>query len=273
MENFSNRPLEAMAYKRTRLVIIFSLVAALFTAGNARAQNARPLYLDARPGEDPFLIDVTEMAQRYPKPAVREYQKAMDEARKGKLAAAAAHLEEAIHLAPEFFSAHNSLGVLYQKMERYRDAQREYDEAHRLNLRSAAPLVNLGSLYIEESVTHGGSNSFAGRSKLNDALSSLNAALEIQPSSPFGHYLTGIVYDMTGFYEEALHHFERALESGAGLGWARLALANTYMKMQEWKNVVLQLDAYLEEYRFASNRPWVKETRALAALKVKELNQ
>ena len=228
--------------------------------------------MEARPGEDPFLIDVTEMSQRYPKPAVREYQKAMEEARKGKRAKAIAHLEKAISLAPDFFSAHNSLGVLYQKMERYRDAEREYNEAHKLNLRSAAPLVNLGSLHIEESLLHGGGDSPAGHRMLNQALTSLNAALEIQPSSPFGHYLTGVVYHLTKFYEEAIPHFERAVESGAGMGFARVALANTYIRMQEWENVVLQLDAYLEEHRFASNRPWVRETRALAAQKLKELS-
>lgn len=258
-----------MTHKRTRLIISFSFVTAIMTAGLAHGQSEGPVYLETRPGEDPFLIDVTEMAQRYPKEAVREYQKALDEARKGKRAAAVATLEKAIRLAPEFFSAHNSLGVLYQKMERYRDAEREYNEAHKLNPRSAAPLVNLGSLHIEES--RGARDSLTSRRMLNDALRSLNAALEIQPSSPFGHYLTGIVYYLTEFYEEAIPHFERALESGAGMGFARLALANVYIRMQEWENVVLQLDAYLEEYRFASNRPWVKEARADAAQKLKEL--
>ena len=260
-----------MTYKRTRLIFSLSFVTAILTAGLARGQSEPPVYLEGRPGEDPFLIDVTEMRDRYPRPAVREYQKAMDEGRKGKLAAAVAHLEKAIDLAPDFFSAHNSLGVLYQKMERYRDAEREYNEAHKLNLRSAAPLVNLGSLHIQESQLHGAGDSITGRRMLNDALTSLNLALVTQPSSPFGHYLTGIVYHMTKFYEEAIPHFERALDSGAGMGYARLALANTFIKMEEWENVLLQLDAYLEEYRFATNRPWVKETRAQAAQKLKEL--
>ena len=226
--------------------------------------------LETRPGEDPFLVDVTEMTERYPRSAVREYEKAIEEARKGKHVAAVEHLEKAIDLAPEFFSAHNSLGVLYQKMQRYRDAEREYNEAHKLNLRSAAPLVNLASLHIEESQSRGAGDALAGRRMLNQALANLNAALEIQPSAPFGHYLTGVVFSMTGFDADAVPHFERAVESGAGMGFARLALANIYIRMQEWEKVVHLLDAYLEEYRFASNRPWVRETRALAAQKLKE---
>jgi tetratricopeptide (TPR) repeat protein len=260
-----------MIHKGALRILRFSFVAAILTAGLAYGQTEGPVYLDVRSGEDPLLVDVTEMAQRYPKPAVREYEKATEEARKGKRAAAAAHLEKAIDLAPDFYSAHNNLGVLYQKLERYRDAEREYNEARKLNLRSAAPLVNLASLHIEESLLHGAGDSPLGRALLNDALKSLNAALELQPSSPIGHYLLGVVYQKAKFYEESIPHFERALDSGAGVGVARLGLANTYLAMQDWENVVLQLDAYLEEYRFASDRPWVKETRSLAARKLKQL--
>lgn len=259
-----------MANRKVHLIVSFSVVVSILTTGLSYGQTEGPVYLDVRPGEDPFLIDITEMTDRYPRQAVREYEKAMAEARKGKRTAAAAHLENAIHLAPDFFGAHNSLGVLYQKMERYRDAEREYNEAHKLNPRSAAPLVNLGSLHIEESLLHGGGGSFSGRAMLNNALKSLYAALEIQPTSAFGHYLIGVVYHMTKFYEEAIPHLERAVSSGSGIGYARLALANTYIGMEEWENVVLQLDAYLERYPFARNRPWVKETRELAARKLKE---
>jgi tetratricopeptide (TPR) repeat protein len=258
-----------MTHRNARLIIGFNVAAAILTAGLALGQSARALNLEARPGEDPFVVDVTEMTKQYPRPAVREYEKALDDASKGRRATAAKHLEEAIRLAPEFFQAHNSLGVLYQKMERYRDAEREYGEAHRFNPRSAAPLVNLGSLHLEEAESRDAGDPIARRAMLNAALASLNAALEIQPSSPFGHYLTGVVYYMTGFYETAEPHLQRALESGSGMGFARLALANVYIRMQEWENVVLQLDAYLEENRFASNRPSVKEARAHAAQKLK----
>jgi tetratricopeptide (TPR) repeat protein len=208
-----------------------------------------------------------------PRTAVREFERAIDAARKGRRTDAASYLEEAIRLSPEFFAAHINLGVLYQKLERYRDAEREYREAHRLNPRSAAPLVNLGSLHIEESVYGEAGNAFARRRMLNDALANLNAALELQPSSPFGHYLTGVVYYLTGFYETAEEHLQRAAKSGVEMAFARLALANVYIRMKEWENVVLQLDAYLEENPFAANRSWVKEVRMEAADKLKSPRQ
>jgi tetratricopeptide (TPR) repeat protein len=104
---------------------------------------------------------------------------------------------------------------------------------------------------------------------LNSALENLNAALAIQPSSPFGHYLTGVVYYLTGFYETAEEHLQRASKS-AEAPFSRLALANVYVKMKEWGNVVLQLDAFLEENPFAANRSLVKELRQGAADKLKK---
>jgi tetratricopeptide (TPR) repeat protein len=254
-----------MTRKSTRLIALLSFVAVIATTGLARGQKEMPLFLDARPGEDPLLIDVTEMTQRYPKPAVQHYQKAVDDARKGRHTSAVAHLEETLRLAPEFFSAHNSLGILYQRLTRYRDAEREYNEARRLNSRSAAPLVNLGSLHIEESGIPG--VAAPGRRRmLNEALASLNAALEIQPSSASGRYLTGVVYYLTGVYEEAEAHFQLALDFG--LRASRLALANVYQQIQAWDDVVIQLDAYLRENRFASNRPWIEEARDEAAQRI-----
>jgi tetratricopeptide (TPR) repeat protein len=258
-----------MKHKNSRLIIGLRIAAAILTIDLAHGQDAGPLHLEARPGEDPFLLDVTEMLQQYPTRAVQEYQQGLTEAQKGKRPAAAKHLEEAIRLAPEFFNAHSSLGVLYQKMERYRDAEREYGVAHRLNPRSAAPLVNLGSLHLEESESRGAGNVRTSRGMLNAALACLNEALKIQPSSAFAEYLTGVVYYKTGFYETAEDHLQKALEFDGAMKFARLGLANVYVAMREWENAVLQLDAYLEENPFASNRPRIKEARANAAQKLK----
>lgn len=49
---------------------------------------------------------------------------------------------------------------------------------------------------------------------------------------------------------------------------SRLALANIYSKTQEWEDVVVQLDGYLRENRFASNRPWIEEARDEAAQRI-----
>jgi tetratricopeptide (TPR) repeat protein len=154
-------------------------------------------------------------------------------------------------------------------MSRYDDARREYLEASKLNPRSFAPLVNLASLHIEQAFMKADADGKAARSQLNEALASLNRAFEIQPNAPSAHYLTGIIYYATAFYEESESHFKKALTSGGStMIAARLALAEIYIQLKEWDSVVVQLDEYLDEVPFASNRTRIRAVRNAAAEKL-----
>jgi len=233
------------------------------------AQKDTPLFLDKRPGDDPSVIDITEVTDQYPKAAVEEYQKGVEQARKGNRAAARERLEAAIRIEPNFFNAHNSLAILFHTLGQFTDAEREYVEAARLNPRSLAPRVNLASVQIEESLAKQEQDPRAARTFLNDALSNLNKAFEIQPGAPLAHYLTGVIYFMTGFYEESESHFKDALGTGGSrMILARLALADIYIKLKEWDSVVIQLDEYLEEVPYAQNRVRIRTIRNAAAEKL-----
>jgi len=50
---------------------------------------------------------------------------------------------KASKLAPALYGAHNTLGTLYQKSRRFRDAETEYRRTRELNPRTADPLLNL----------------------------------------------------------------------------------------------------------------------------------
>jgi tetratricopeptide (TPR) repeat protein len=232
----------------------------------ALAQKDRPLFLDTRPGEDPSVIDITEVTEQYPKSAVDEYQKGVEQARKGNRAAARERLEAAIRIEPNFFNAHNSLAILFHTSSQYSDAEREYLEAARLNPRSLAPLVNLASLHIEEAIATQEQDGKAARALLNEALSNLNKAFGVLPDAPQAHYLSGVIYFMTGFYEESELHFKKALGGGGGrMIAARLALAEIYVQLKEWDGVVVQLDEYLAEVPYAMNRVRIRSVRNAAA--------
>jgi tetratricopeptide (TPR) repeat protein len=249
--------------------LVFMISVMLSMAGWAGAQDDRtPLFLNNRPAEDSSVIDITEIDKQYAKAAVQEYEKALENARKGDRPAAVAHLEAAIRIEPAFFNAHNSLAILFHKMKQYPEAEREYREAQKINPRSAAPLINLGSLHIEQAVENV-ADSTMSRTLLNDALESLNAATRVQAASPVAEYLTGVVYYMTHFFEEAETHFKKALEfSGGQLILSRLALADIYFRIQEWDNVVNQLDAYLAAAPFAADRAKIRARRDDAARKL-----
>jgi tetratricopeptide (TPR) repeat protein len=154
-------------------------------------------------------------------------------------------------------------------MSQYEDAEREYLEAARLNPRSVAPYVNLASLHIEQAILESFDDERRARTFLNDALARLNKALEVQPGAPLAHYFSGIVYYLTGFHEESESHLQKALVNGGDtMIMARLALADIYIRLQEWDGVVRQLDEYLETFPFAPNRVRVRSVRNAAAQKL-----
>jgi tetratricopeptide (TPR) repeat protein len=106
-------------------------------------------------------------------------------------------------------------------------------------------LINLGSLFVEEAEASSSQGSAVVRGILNEALGSLNAAVKLKPDASFAYYLLGVTYYKSAFYEDAEEHLKHALELTPDLFDARLALANVYVRMQEWPNVITQLDAYL----------------------------
>jgi len=218
----------------------------------------RPTGLDA---DDPDVVDISQMRDALPKKAVQDYEKAIEEKKKGKLESAVKLLEQAIQSAPNFFHAHNNLGIIYQTLKRYTDAEKEYKRSHDLNTRADRPLVNLGSLYIEESTLQKSNQSASGE-LLDKALDALEEAVKLNPKSAVAYFLLGQANYKSDFLEEAEAAFKRAHDLDPRMTAARLMLANIYLKQQKWDDVIDNLDAYLKENTKAADRTSVEEMRA-----------
>jgi Tfp pilus assembly protein PilF len=219
-------------------------------------------------GADDDRVDLNELGRNYPKRATQDYQKAVDEIHKGNNAKAIDLLTGVTKLAPDFYSAHNTLGTLYQKEGRFRDAETEYRKAHDLNARIADPLVNLGSLFIDEAEARAGEGKSVVGKILDDALDILEESLKIKRSAA-GYYYLGTAYYKSTFYEEAEANLKRALELDRHPPATRLMLANVYMKQQKWPNALEHLDAYLKENPKATDREQIEATRARVAQRVR----
>ena len=196
-------------------------------------------------GENVEVVDIADLSKTYPSAVIEKLKSANKEFENANYVKALPLLEEIVREVPELYQAHRLLGVTYQKQSRYRDAESEYRTAAELRPASAAPLINLGSLYVQEAEASAGQGSAAVRGILNEALASLNQALKIKPDASFAYYLLGVTYYRSAFYEDAEDNLKRSLTLAPDLLDARLALANVYIKMQEWPNVITQLDAYL----------------------------
>jgi len=204
--------------------------------------DAPPLDLS---GEEKDVIDAVYLKPQ-PQHFVNAVEIAGDETRNGDIAQAISRLEPVVEEAPDFYEARKALGAAYQKAQRYRDAEVEYTAAKDLRPTSASPLISLGSLYIEEAQASDTKGSVAVRRILNEALGSLLDAVDLNPHAAFAYYLLGITYYESSLFEDAEDNLRRAMEVEPRMTFTRLALANVYVRIQDWPSALSELDAYLE---------------------------
>ena len=211
---------------------------------------------------DPDIIDISQMKENFPKKAVQSYDKASEEVKKGHDANAIKLLEEAILIAPKFLRAHLDLGLLYQKARRFVDAEREYKVSRELSSKNVQPLINLGSLYIQQADARQKEGKEVVGRLLDQALDTLEAAVKINPRSAIAYYYLGSANFKSSFAEEAEAAFKKAEELDPNMSLARLMLANVYIMMNRLNDAVHYIDLYLQENPKAENRAAIEELRA-----------
>jgi tetratricopeptide (TPR) repeat protein len=236
----------------------------------------RPVILDFT-GEVNESVDVSELKRVFPKKAVDEFQRAQSDRLEGQPDRARGRLDRLVKEYPDFYDARNALGSVYLEMRRYRDAETQYNEARRLKPNSAAPLVSLGSLYVQEA--EGSVNPEPGVAGvvipggdlgiiLSDARDVLTEALKIKPDASFAYYLLGIAELRGERYQKSEENLRKALEVEPKLRWARLALGNLFIRQNKFKEAVAEYDLYLQDYKRVSNRSEVERARAKVALQL-----
>jgi len=211
------------------------------------------------PAEDPDVVDVAELQGNYSRDVLREYERAKQDHEAGDAERALHRLETVAAKAPGFYGVHARLGLIYQEVGCYEDAEDEYIRASQLSPRSAQPLFNLASVQIRAADLAGQKDKFLARS-----LETIAKAVEIRPSSPIGHCLAGAAYVKNGAYEEAETSFQRALELDSMMDAARLMLADLYRRRENWAGAVEQFRKFLEDNPLSSDRSLVKEMLAAA---------
>jgi Flp pilus assembly protein TadD len=106
--------------------------------------------------------------------------------------------KKAIQLAPSRDDIHTNLGNLCFSVNRYQDAQQEYEQAVKLNP-SANNRFSLGQAYM-----------YNGR--YNDAESQFKQVQNLEPDKPNGYYGLGQNYAKQGLYPQAVSAFQKAIE-------------------------------------------------------------
>ena len=214
-------------------------------------------------GDDPNVVDLTDLRSEYPKETVEEYEKAIKDVEDGNSGKAVERLERVVRLAPDFYEAINNLGVRYMQLGRYQEAESSFQRVSELNPNAALPLINLANLYIVEAGIHGETGQVeeaAGR--FQQAAEVLEEAIRRNPRAAGAHYLLGTaLYEMAS-YERAESVLIRALKLDSELHDARLMLANVYLKQFRFDTALEQLTTYLEKNPNTPQRAALEKMKA-----------
>jgi tetratricopeptide (TPR) repeat protein len=117
----------------------------------------------------------------------------------GAYAKAAAELEAAVRISPEFSDARTNLGAQYLRLGRYTEAFEQLHQAVEIQPSATA----LGNLAYAQLLLD----------RPSDAAASARAALRYEPNSPAAHYILGMALAVSGSTAEAVPHLEKAAET------------------------------------------------------------
>ena len=180
------------------------------------------------------IVDVSEFLDRYPKKAVSYFEKGSQLLKKKKNDEAVKYFQNAVDLAPNFYEAHNQLGLAYKEVGRLDDAEQEFLTAHKLNSSNVDPLLSLTALYLD-------------RNDPGRAVTAGEQAVKANSHSAFAFFSLGVALYKAAQLDRAETALRRALDLAPKMGGVRLMLANVYLKLRQYDNTLDQLNHYIAE--------------------------
>jgi tetratricopeptide (TPR) repeat protein len=185
-------------------------------------------------GSNPDMIDVREYADRFPKRAVKEFDKGLSADAEGKRDDAIRHYQKAVDIAPDFYLAHNNLGSDYQNKSDFPNARKEFERVVQLNQSDAAAYFNLSNVYM-----------LTGQ--LTEAQQYLDEGLRRQPDSALGQFLLGSLDLRLKKLPQAELALRRAIELSPTMAQARLQLVNLLLEQGRKDAAASQLHDFLDK--------------------------
>ena len=168
--------------------------------------------------------ELEKLAAQAPAKALYPYWLARLDYDDNQYAAAVTKLEKAIALDPAFARAHDNLGLCYEALGRFDDAQKSYETAIRLNgeqkARSPWPPLNLGMLLTR-------------LDRNDEAEARFREALRTDPAFAAAHYQLGVVLEKKGKAGEARNELEDAARLDPSSAETQYALARLYRRTGE----------------------------------------
>jgi tetratricopeptide (TPR) repeat protein len=183
-------------------------------------------------GANPEITDVREYTEHFPKSAVKEFRKGIRADAEGKIDEAIRHYQKAVHLAPDFYAAHNNMGSDYLGKADLSRARSEFEQVLKLNQSDAAAYFNLSNVDI-----------LMGH--LVEARQLLDEGSRRQPDSALGQFLRGTLDLREGKLPEAEDALRQSIHLDPAMAQARLQLVNLFMQQGRKQDAATQLHEFL----------------------------
>lgn len=197
-------------------------------------------------GSNPNMFDLRGYNRRFPKKAVKEYDKAISADADGKPEQAISHYQAALRIAPDYYPAHNNLGSEYLSKADFSAARKEFEQVVLLNQSDAAGYFNLSNVCMM-------------MGQMADAEKYLGEGMRRQPDSALGHFLLGSLDMRQRKFAEAESVLRQATKIDPAMTQAHLQLVNLYVQQGRRTDAISELQSFLQAFPGAPAAAKAKE--------------
>lgn len=192
-------------------------------------------------------ISTGELDTAIPAPAKKEFERASEASKAGKIDEAIVHFRKALALYPQYVMARNDLGAQLLAQGKLDEAAEEFQRAIQLDPKAFNPRLNLGIVLVQQL-------------RFSEAAAMLRTALALDPNAPAARLYNGLALKGSNAPDEA----ERELKMAHDLGGPPYAVAlfhlgQVYMDKGQRELARRALQSFLREAPNDPNAPQAKK--------------
>lgn len=203
------------------------------------------------PGKKASTVSTGELSQNVPPAARKEFERASNLTKEGKIERSITHYRKAIEIYPNFLMARNDLGVQLMMLGQLDDAAEELRMATTIDPKAFNPRLNLGIVLVKQ-------HNFA------EGATELRKASSLDPTSASVHFYLGLALVGVDDPQNAEKEFKTAYSiGGAKYALALYHLGELYFNRGEREAALKAFQQYLSEAPNASNAAHVKQMIAM----------
>ncbi len=205
----------------------------------------------AEPKKKAATVSAAELGQKVPSGAQKEFERASNASKQGKIDLAITHYRKAIEIYPNFLMARNDLGAQLMAQGKLEEAAEELGAAIAIDPKAFNPRLNLGMVFVKQ-------HNFV------DGASELRRALSLDSTSASAHFYLGLALIGMDDSEGAEKEFKTAYNiGGAKYALALFHLGELYFSRGERQAALKAFQLYLSESPDATNAAHVRQMIAM----------